>query len=481
MSVLMRRLLVLVAFAACQGQTSVGPVARPAPITTVPADRARSCEDARALRAKAEAFFLSGRLEKTLRAIQKANSLCVAEGRASRELLKRAEAELGTDDVARDLAGAANVADGNTLLRQALANKAAGDAVGARKLFDRARIAMERASKQTVTLDPRSGLWDASVIGWAGTGALAVAAGADVHLFRGQDFSEFLRLRTNANRVTALAVSADARTLVSAGAEQDPEIWDLLSGKRLGTLARTEAMSSGSVSSLAFSPDGKRVAGRTWENAAPALWDTATSNTTALDTVYHDREWGGIRGSSDQALWPEMLAFSPDGTKLATVQNDALLLWELRAQSPQIFRVLRVPDSRRRQESLASVILQPKGRGIAAGSESGRILVWDSLATSQPRFVQATHPNVRLAYNRDGAKLLSASSEGDLRTFATKTLSTLSSQKHQAKTISAIAPSSDGSSVAIAADGGLAVIDTASGKTTEVVPRPVAFTSLTAW
>jgi WD40 repeat protein len=176
-----------------------------------------------------------------------------------------------------------------------------------------------------------------------------------------------------------------------------------------------------------------------------------------------------------------MLAFSPDGTKLATVQNDALLLWELRAQSPQIFRVLRVPDSRRRQESLASVIFQPKGRGIAAGSESGRILVWDSLATSQPRFVQATHPNVRLAYNRDGAKLLSASSEGDLRTFATKTLSTLSSQKHQAKTVSAIAPSSDGSSVAFAADGGLAVIDTASGKTTEVVPRPVAFTSLTAW
>src|SRR5664279_1693506 len=103
MSVLMRRLLVLVAFAACQGQTSVRPVARPAPITTLPADRARSCEDARALRGRAEAFFLSGRLEKTLRAIQKANSLCVAEERASRCLLYTSDAADEEDSV--DLGG----------------------------------------------------------------------------------------------------------------------------------------------------------------------------------------------------------------------------------------------------------------------------------------------------------------------------------------------------------------------------------------
>jgi hypothetical protein len=80
MSVLMRRLLVLVALAACKGQPSVGPLARPAQITTHPADGAPSCEDARAV-------------------------------------------------------GAADLADGVSLLRQALANKAKGDAVGARKLF----------------------------------------------------------------------------------------------------------------------------------------------------------------------------------------------------------------------------------------------------------------------------------------------------------------------------------------------------------
>ena len=424
MSVLMRRLVVLVTLAACKGQTSVGPVASPAQITTCPAD--------------------------------------------------------GSDDLARSSSDTASAADGNALLRQGLASKARGDVLGARKLFDRARIALERAARQTVTLEPRSGLWEASAIGWVGADTLAVAAGADVHFFRGQDRSEFLRLRTNANRVVALAVSADSRTMVSAGAERDPEVWDLVSGKRVGTLARTEAMSGYSVSSLAFSPDGQRVAGRTWENAAPTLWNTATLNAAALDTAYHDREFGGIRESSDEALWPEMLAFSPDGTKLATVQNNAVILWDLRAESPKVFLAFRVPNSRRREESLTSVIFQPNGPGIAAGSESGRILIWNSLALAQPRFVQAAHENVLLAYSHDGAKLLSASSEGDLRTLDTKTLSTLVSKKYRANTFSAVVPSSDSSRVAVAADGGLAVVYMVSGNTTEVFPKPVAFTSLTS-
>jgi hypothetical protein len=201
-------------------------------------------------------------------------------------------AEDGAEDGAKDGASAAgaapSIATGEALLQEALAKRARGDAAGSQRLLDRARIVLERATAETAVFEPREGIWDVSAMAWSGDGGeLAVAAASGIYLFHGDGRDEALRLHADTQPVRGIAISADARTLVSAGVDQDPQVWDLVSARRTRTLHRPEEMVGETLSSLSFSPDGTKVAGRAWGNAWPTVWKLHLGRRSARRTFDH--------------------------------------------------------------------------------------------------------------------------------------------------------------------------------------------------
>jgi WD40 repeat protein/energy-coupling factor transporter ATP-binding protein EcfA2 len=97
----------------------------------------------------------------------------------------------------------------------------------------------------------------------------------------------------------------------SPGQSQVVELWDAATGERVATLPGHTA----TVTDLAFSPDGSRLATSS-EDGTVRLWDTDTGDAVV---VLHGHF--GVVGS---------VAFSPDGTRLATVGVDGLVrVWTL--------------------------------------------------------------------------------------------------------------------------------------------------------
>jgi WD40 repeat protein/DNA-binding SARP family transcriptional activator/class 3 adenylate cyclase/energy-coupling factor transporter ATP-binding protein EcfA2 len=97
----------------------------------------------------------------------------------------------------------------------------------------------------------------------------------------------------------------------SPGQSQDVELWDVATGERVAALPGHTA----TVTDLAFSPDGSRLATSS-EDGTVRLWETDTGDAVV---VLHGHF--GVVGS---------VAFSPDGRRLATVGVDGLVrIWAL--------------------------------------------------------------------------------------------------------------------------------------------------------
>jgi WD40 repeat protein len=117
--------------------------------------------------------------------------------------------------------------------------------------------------------------------------------------------------RSSKDGVTALAFSADGRTLVTgSGADRTAKLWDVATRREIASLEGIE----GQVVSVAFSPPDGRTLAVGHQDGAVKLWDVATQREvlTLGDHTDIDAE----------------VAFAPDGNTLASMSDDgALHLW----------------------------------------------------------------------------------------------------------------------------------------------------------
>jgi WD40 repeat protein/serine/threonine protein kinase len=263
-----------------------------------------------------------------------------------------------------------------------------------------------------------------------------------------------------------------ARTRIGPGLVPSPnahgeeiKVWDVSTGKGLCTIA---AEFFYSFEGLPLSPDGKRVACQTIERDADKkitgyplkVWDTATG--MELLAIHLSQEswspvfspdgkylaaapkagaageppdivvqlWDATTGKEHAAIKRtgtsvHYLAFSPDGTRLATLSGfspgdrsrDAGL-WDV-ATGKQLLTFQEVP------RDVSSVVFSPDGKfvawwyGVTSNTSSPTIRVWDT-ATGRVRLTLKGHTRgvECVAFSPDGTRLHSAAAGGTLKTWA---------------------------------------------------------------
>lgn len=239
--------------------------------------------------------------------------------------------------------------------------------------------------------------------------------------------AEVARLTTfNGNLPTSLAFTADGQTLLIGSQFGAAELVDVQTGTQLW-----KELAVGEVRSIAVQPQAETLAlvetlvtvtedGILRQRALADGAELAAANFTPegvsvayspnnqlLATGHADgsvRVWEAASGAVLLTLRPNLsdgdvsaLAFSPDGTLLATGDYQKLHLWQL--SDGALVRTLEGFNS-----TVYAIAFSPEGALLAAGSEDGHVLVWDMAQLEELPMLQhsAGEPVHALAFSPDG-------------------------------------------------------------------------------
>ena len=198
-------------------------------------------------------------------------------------------------------------------------------------------------------------------------------------------------LQGHEKTIFSIAFSPDGTTLASGSEDTSIRLWEIPTGKALYTLGGVNSpqvgvevlparrpgedinelqaddvvdtepeIIRGSVFSVAFSPDGRKLAAVVLDSGETTLWDVGRGQ--HITTLTNERS---------SAAW--VVAFSPDGTKIAVgtgTGNNTVELWEVATHQ----LIAAFPGH---TGWVRTVAFSPDGTQLASGSVDGTVLLWD--------------------------------------------------------------------------------------------------------
>ena len=332
-----------------------------------------------------------------------------------------------------------------------------------------------------------------SAIAYSPSGSrLAVASRTGIWIYDAVTGEERSLLGAHTGMITSIAYSRDGKMLASAhnvhGYIKNREfyvaLWDATTGTLIKTLSHKSDRNISPIKSIAFSPDGTRIA--VGDNEGGLLWNVGTG--TLIGTLDHNRSiwavtfspdgrtiasahdvhhsaplalWDGATGAFKKALHPtngrlRNVAYSPDGTILACATNDGrVVLWDVAASLPIDTFVIFEGDS-----GNMAVVYSPDGKTIAVrdGQETS---IWDA-ATGRLRHLLSRHSlssSYSIAYSPDGRTVASGGDDGTVRFWNASTGALRHTITGHTNEVNAVAYSPDGNTLTI---GGRYSVNTVS-------------------
>jgi WD40 repeat protein len=202
--------------------------------------------------------------------------------------------------------------------------------------------------------------------------------------------------------VNSLAFSPDGRRVAAAlgnivrGLKSDCSV--RLLDARSGETLRTLAGHTDGVLAVRFAPDGRRLVSASFDKTV-RVWDAATGEMLA-----------GLTGHADTVY---AVAFSPDGRLFASASHDRTVrLWDAHTLQPL--------DTLPHASIVYAVAFSPDGTRLGAGCEDNTIRLWDVAARHEVAELRGHTAYVHaLAFAPDGTRLVSASGDFTIRVWDT--------------------------------------------------------------
>ncbi len=269
----------------------------------------------------------------------------------------------------------------------------------------------------------------------------------------------------HSDSVSAVAWSPDGKRIASGSADKTVQVWDAANGGHVFTYTGHSGTGKfGGVSAVAWSPNGQRIAsGSGNPNTAVQVWDAANGG-----HVFTYRGHAGL-------FFVSAVAWSPDGKSIASVgfvpsPPTLMLVGEVQVWAANTGTDAWTYMSSSYNDNVNTVAWSPDGRRIASGSgeyqgNNHTVQVWDA-ADGANVFTYRGHSNAvfAVAWSPDGKRIASGSDDNTVQVWDAADGANVFTYRGHSNAVFAVAWSPDGKRIASGSnDGTVQVWDAANG------------------
>ena len=240
---------------------------------------------------------------------------------------------------------------------------------------------------------------------------LAVASDIGIWIYDAETGEELDLFPANRFEVRNIAFSPDGSMLASDSFDstinywsienRTVRLWDVKTGREIRTFTGNRY----SISCVAFSPDGKKIASGSYDYVI-RLWDVESGR------QLHRLEGRGIhRLEGFGSSWVTSVAFSPDGETIAASgsRHKSFMLWDVKTGGV-------VQEFIGHTDGVSSIAFHPDGELIASGSYDDTARLWNvDTGVEECSFTRHTESVFTVAFSPDGNTLASGSWDNTIR------------------------------------------------------------------
>ncbi|MDE0638627.1 MAG: hypothetical protein OXI43_22535 [Candidatus Poribacteria bacterium] len=253
-------------------------------------------------------------------------------------------------------------------------------------------------------------------------------------------------MRNSTERINVpLVYSPDGTTLATADMKNTVRLWDTESGKPKLTFDAKineeqlfdHGRRSNTITSLAYSPDGKTLVGESRDGKIH-FWDL-------------ERE--GYRQTFAKQEYPSIyLGYSSNDSLITSEVYSKINIWDVPKQ--QLIRTINIQQIKNGRDGINSISFSPDGKTVA-GTSSDVIYLWNTeTGTLRQKFSTHSGKVTSVAYSPDGSMLASAGDDNVIRVWNAEAGQRLQTLYGHSNSVTLVAYSPDGNKLASTSDDG---------------------------